>query len=199
MKFNPRVPEYRHYEDVVGTLQDGWLAQFRGNSWLSQLIQYGTGGPHSHTGMLARTNGTVDLLEVREFYGGRRVPLEDQVRANPGRIDIFSPDLNRWPKACPKGAVETMRILTGRRYGYMGVARLALRKVPLLWRLWPISTDDDSVLEDSVGAPFCSHAFTYAWRVGGELDPTPRKPDYMVSPNDLTWSMFFSYEFTLVP
>lgn len=177
---------------------NGWLAQFRGSGFISRLIQYGTGGPHSHSAMLQRTNGHVDVLEVREFYGGRRVPLESQVARYPGSIDVFSIDLHRFPEFDGVGASHVMRCFTGRCYGYVGVSRLALRKVPLIWRCWPLDVPDDELLDaEAIGAPFCSHAVCAAARIGGGVDPVPRKPDHLVTPNDLSWSLLYRYEFTL--
>lgn len=181
-------------EDRIG---NAWLAQYRGTGWISKLIQYGTGGPYSHSAMLRKDSKHVDVLELREFIGGRSTPLEAQVARWPGMIDVFSPDYERWPLFDSVGAVEVMRHLTGREYGYTGVARLALAKVPLLWRCWPLETDEFTDVIENTGAPFCSHAVCSACRIGGGVDPCPRKADARVTPNDLTWSLFFKYEFTL--
>lgn len=194
----PHVPLILSLDRAEPRIGNGWLAQFRGASWLSKVIQYGTGGPYSHSAMLQRTNGHVDLLEVREFYGGRRVPLESQVARYPGKIDVFSIDLERFPEFDGPSATKVMRCFTGRDYGYHGVSRLALQKVPLLWRCWPLDVTDDDLLDaEAVGAPFCSHAVCAAMRIGGGVDPIPNKPDHLVTPNDLSWSLLYRYEFTL--
>lgn len=195
--FDVSNPHYRRYADVENRIGNAWLAQVRGSAYHSRLIMYGTGGPHSHSAMLCRTNGHVDMMELLEFKGGRRVPLESQVHRLPGRIDIFSVDLERFPELDTAVAAKEMRTLTGMDYGTLGVLRLALRKVPLLWRLWPLDTNDVYDI-DTIGAPFCSHAVALSFRKGG-VDPVPRKPDHLVSPNDLTWSLLFRYEFTLIP
>lgn len=193
--FNPKQPVYVSLAEAEGRVQDGWLAQFRGTGWLSQLIQYGSGGVHSHSAMLARVNGHVDVLEVVEWHGGRRKPLEYHVGRWPGVIDVFSFDRQRFAEFKPHDAVQAMRKLIIGDYGYWGVLRLALHKVPGVWRLWPLETND--LGSGTVGAPFCSHAVVAACRLGGGIDPVPRKPDYLVSPNDLTTSLLFQYEFTV--
>lgn len=178
-------------KEAMKRVQDGWLAQFRGANWISKIIKYSTGGPHSHSAMLQRNNGTVDTLEVREFYGGRRLPLEAQHKRSPGKIDVFSID-SRF-SIDTKETLRVMRSMTGKDYGYRGIVRLATQKIPLLWRLWPLHTRDDEPIKN---APFCSHAVCYAYRMGG-VDPVPNKPDYYVTPNDLTHSLLFKYEFTI--
>lgn len=177
-------------------LRSGDLAQFRGRGLVSSWIRWATHGVHSHSGMVrVDTEGNVDLLEVREFIGGRAIPLEAAVERAPGRIDIFRPRVDRWPEYSVARAVEMMRIITSRRYGYLGVTRLALQRIPFVWRLFPIETRD--VIDGrSSQAPFCSHAVAIACRAGG-VDPVPRKPDYLVTPADLTWSLLFDYVCTL--
>lgn len=195
-EFDVAHPVLRCYADVEERIQNGWIAQFRGTAYLSSLIMYGTGGPHSHSAMLCRDDSGVRVMEMREGYGGRQVPLQSLVQRWPNRIDVFSIDATRFPDYDHDGAVRKMWELTGLDYGTLGVLRLALRKVPLLWRLWPLETKDVFDIR-TVGAPFCSHAVAAAMRIGGGIDPVPRKPDHLVSPNDLTWSLMLSYEFTL--
>lgn len=182
--------EIKNIEEAAKLIKNGWLAQFRGKGWVSSLIQYSTGGIHSHTGMLARNNGTVDLLEVREFKGGRRVPLECQavkhtIDVFSVRDDIFDIDLDK--------SVKIMRQMTGKKYGYRGIARLVLQKIPLVWRLWPLDVDDGKEMPN---APFCSHAVAASYRMGG-VDPVPYKKDCYVTPRDLSSSLLFNYEFTI--
>jgi len=191
---NRRFFHVAYAESLIG---DGWLALYRGNSWMSRIIQYGTGGPYSHAAMLRRENGHADVLEMREFRGGRATPLEAQARNWPRAIDIFSPNVARFPEFDPATAVSVMRDLTSREYGYVGVARLLLQKIPLVWRLWPLDVADIE-LDETTGAPFCSHAVAAACRLAG-VDPVPRKADHLVTPNDLSWSLFWRYEFTLIP
>ena len=165
------------YEEARQIIKTGWLAQFRGRGWVASIIQRATGGLHSHSGIVQRNNGTVDLLEVREFKGGRRVPLKGQAENN--IIDIFSVRDDIFPIDIAK-TIESMREMTGKNYGYLGVTRLVLQRIPLLWRLWPLDVDDG---DEMPSAPFCSHAVCAAYRMGG-VDPVPYKKDCCVTPRD---------------
>jgi hypothetical protein len=133
-------------------------------------------------------------LEVREFVGGRAVPLLGHVMKYNGRIDVFRPRADLFEYDCA-GAVDVMRDLTSRPYGYRGIARLAIQRVPILWRSVRLTTRD--VMDGAPQAPFCSHAVCHACREGGGVDPVPRKPDDLVTPADLTWSLLFDYVCTL--
>lgn len=195
MTNHPTTREWK-LTDAEPVIGNGWIALYRSRGYIASLIQFGTGGPYSHAAMLRKINGHVDVLEMREGYGGRCVTLFSEVYRYHGLIDVYSVDTRRWPEYQGKNATDVMRHFTGRDYGWLGVLRLALQRVPLLWRLWPIDLDDKP--DDCLGAPFCSQAVSFASRVGGGVDPVPRKPDERVTPNDLSWSLLYKYEGTLV-
>ncbi len=210
-QFDVRSPQWATIRYAEEQIQDAWLAQFAGTGILSRLLIAGSQGVHSHSAMCRRNkNGTdtIDILEVREFYGGRVRPIEAYLDT-PGRIDFFSPNavipVAGSPSDSvfkPRGAVSVMRHLTASRYGYWGVLGVMLRRVPLLWHLFPVITHDviphEKDPEPSTAVPpFCSHAVAMAYQYGGGVDVVPRKPNFLVTPSDLTFSMFFSYEFSL--
>ncbi len=178
-------------------IQCGDLLQFRGNGAISSLIRFATHGVHSHSAIARRDAlGRVDCLEIREFKGGRAVPLLGEVEKAPGRIDVFRPRTEIFGfdrTAC----VDKMRELTSRSYGYAGIARLALQRIPILWRMSRLDTRDVHTSREG-RAPFCSHAVAIACQAGG-VDPVPRKPDDLVTPADLTCSLLFDYVCTLLP
>jgi site-specific DNA-methyltransferase (adenine-specific) len=105
-----------------------------------KAIRWATHGVHSHSGMITINGNGPDLMEVREFIGGRRIPLSAAVADAPGRIDIFRPREEFNPNQI--GATRLMREITARRYGYWGIARLALQRVPFLWRFCKVDTRD---------------------------------------------------------
>ena len=196
MQFDPNNPNLVPWREVEHLVQDGWLAQFRGREWLSRLIMAVSNGVHSHSAMLRRVNGNghqIDILDIDEARDGAALPFEQVLKTYSGQIDLFAPDQDRWMYFSARGAVNHMRILTGRKYGRRGILRLYAMKFPIVRLFFGASTDD---LLDASAQPFCSHAVTTAYRVGGGVDPVPNRPDHLVSPADLTSSLFFSYRFT---
>ena len=185
----PKIVTYRSVEHKIG---DAWVALFRGRGIVSSAIQNFTRGAWSHAGLLACHDRGVDLLEVREFHGGRRVTLASQVSLYPRQIDIFSCNAEvRW-HFDQAAAVESMRKFTGQKYGWAGALRLGLSRIPGLWHFFPVETDDLA----RGAQPFCSHAVCTALREGG-IDPVPNMPDYLVTPTMLATSLFLEYQFTL--
>ena len=193
--FDPAAPVLRTLDEVRDQIGQAWLAQYRGKAWYSKLIQAGTLGCHSHSALIRRNGGgRLDVLEMIEGAGGRAQPLESQVANNAGLIDVFRPNVERWPELDSEGAAYYMRTLTGRPYGRRGLLRVAAQRFVFL-RLFVRFDYDDAKRSDE--APFCSHAVCSAYRLGGTVDPVPRRPDHLVTPNDLTRSLLFDYAFTL--
>jgi hypothetical protein len=194
-KFDPANLNFVSIDEAKRRIQSAWVGQYRGTSYLSRLIQLGTSSVHSHSSMFRRTaSGEVDVLELREFIGGRTKTLEYHAVESDRLIDVFACNAGiRWPHFKPDLAVETMRFLCDRSYGYWGVTKLGLRKVPGLWRLFEITNAD---IESGKQQPFCSHAVAWATTCGG-VDPVPNCPSYLVTPGMLTTSMFYEYQFTI--
>lgn len=188
---------YRTLRDV--DIGNGWFLQYRGTGWVSQLIQRGTGSIHSHSAMVAiNGGGRPDVLEVREFIGGRRQPLYGQILMYPGQIDVFRPS-KRFSEYKPGVAVSAMRDLTSSTYGYRTALRIALRKVPLLWRFYRVDNEDVRIDCNHEGIrPHCSMAVAMAVAAGG-VDIVPWLPHYLVEPGHITNSLFVKYVCTLIP
>ena len=179
-------------------IQNAWIGQCLSDSYISELIRYGTQGVHSHSEMFLKNGGgRVDILELREFKGGRRKTFQYHMKQQ-GRIDVFSPDMARWPEFDADGAVNAMRRLTDYEYGWFGIWRMLARRIPVFWRLYPPTTDDRLPEPgEPIRQPFCSHAVSLATHLGGGVDPVPRCPHHLVSPSQLTYSLFYNYEFSI--
>ncbi len=200
MDFDITNPRWVPMDDARRLIQDAWLGQFRYGDGLNigTAIAHRTMGIHSHTGVFCRRGDQVELLELLQWHDGRAYPLEG-FRRRPGIVDVFSPCRDGIYKDVfdPDGCVAVMRRLIECKYGWRGVIRVALRLFPLVWRLFPVDTRDVCGNEYPT-RPFCSHAAAVAYQMGGKVDPVLRLPPYYVTPNHLTWSLFFDYEFTLL-
>jgi hypothetical protein len=174
-------------------VRDGDLLLFRRRS----LISIAGRGTHSHAAKAAWWGDDLFCLEVREWYGGRAVTLESQVRKYPGRIDLYrtNPD-DRWPEYDRARAITWMRRLAGCGYGYTAVLTAAMLHLPIL-RLAVRAEVEDSAIDRR--PPFCSQACVIADHVGGGVDPVPHLADRLTEPADLARSPFYQYAFTLVP
>ncbi len=213
MRHSPHEPRLMEYRDFVrlGEIPidrqlfcyQGCCLQYRGAGYISGLIQRATGSIHSHSAMLrhcpARQNGKdrYDVLEVREWVGGRATPLKSQVERYPERIDVYRPRTWIFPTMDPNGAVAYMRNLTGMGYANWNIVRLAIRNIPGLWRFTPLFVDDREMHDAS--DYHCSHAVAAAWQYGGGLDLVPGTPNCLVVPGHISACLAFEYFCTLVP
>lgn len=177
-------------EEAIFAVQSGWMLQYRPHGYIERLLAMGTQGVHCHTAMAQRIcEEQIDVLAM-SFGGGTKFTLEKEARVSNGKIDLFFPRYDLFPAFSGERSADYMRYIVDSKYGFSGIFRMALQRTPLLWRLVAAENDDGVI---STGLPFCSHAFCAAYRLGGGIDPVPRKPDYQVTPNDLTWSLMFSY------
>jgi len=141
-----------------------------------------------------------DVLEVLQWYGGRRRTLEGYVNDEPGRIMWFAANpRNRWPEWQPRLAVRAFGKLVGCKYGWLNILKVGLLHFPLArfltLGLLRQATDDRA---GEGPAPFCSQAVAIAARAGG-VDPVPHLADNCTEPADLARSLFYEYRATLVP
>lgn len=171
-------------------IADGDLLLFRRRG----LIALAGRGEHSHAAKAAWWGDELFCLEVRGFLGGRAVTLASQVARRPGQIDVFeaNPD-GRWNYDAA-AATTFMRRLAGCDYGWGGVLRAALLRVPVARLLIRPSTDD---VRGELRPPYCSHACAMADRLGGGVDPVPHLADGWTEPADLARSPFYRYRCTL--
>lgn len=184
--------EYRKFEDARYEILHGDLLLFRRRGIISLIGR----GEHSHAAKAAWWDDEPMCLEVREFYGGRAVTLESQVRKYPRRIDLYRADAdNRWPQFNRHESVKYMRKLMGSPYGYFSVFLTALTHVPFVRGRYRPNFGEEKDAEFQ-GAPFCSQACSMADRIGGGVDPIPELSDRFSEPSDLARSAFYQYQFT---
>jgi hypothetical protein len=174
-------------------VRDGDLLLFRRRG----LIAVAGRGVHSHAAKAAWWGDDLFCLEVREWYGGRAVTLESQVRKFPGRVDLYHTNPNqRWPEYDRARAITWMRQLAGCDYGYAAVLAAAMLHLPFVRMTVRAEVEDCAV---DRRPPFCSQACAMADRVGGGVDPVPHLADRLTEPADLARSPFYQYTCTLVP
>ena len=173
--------------------QPGDLLLYRDRSLQERIISRAGRSLYGHAGMLCRDGRRWAVLEMVEFYGGRRRYLADALRDDPGDWDLFAANAgNRW-QWDRRLAVLAMWRFVNRPYGWRHILRVALLHLPLIRALVPAVTDDADADRHS---PFCSEAVSIATRKAG-IDPVPRLPDSLTEPGDLARSLFYDYTCTL--
>lgn len=186
---------HRSINELADEDCNGWLLLYRGKTFASRVIQRATGSPYSHAAILLRSEAwqggqLLDVAEVREWIGGRKQPLESQIRRH--EIDVFRPRDRYDDQWSSEATALTMRSLCGCEYGYGSILQIALRKLPILWRFARISEDETETARFNFRRvrPTCSQAVWIAYASGG-LEPIRRKPSYLVTPGDLGHSPLF--------
>lgn len=169
-----------------------------GDDPLSRMIRAGGRSIYRHAAMVGvRKEGhELTVLEVKQWVGGREVPLADAVARYPSQIDVFEAAAgHRWPEFSRCGAVAHMRGFVGRGYGLWSLFCASLLHMPFIRLLVRPDINDYA----NGRTPFCSQAVAIACRLGGGVDPVPNCADHITEPGDLARSAFYRYRFTLIP
>lgn len=175
--------EIQPYPRVRDTLQDGDVLLFRRPG---SLIATTGRGDYSHAGMVLVTHGRRLCMEVREWHGGRAVMLSRLVPIYADGIDVYRV---KTTTVRLQGAVNAMMERMGSPYGYRGVWRAFLARIPLIGRCCrsPVS-----------GGEFCSQAVAASWAEAG-IDLVPRLADHRTEPSDLARSSLLNHVVRIAP
>lgn len=200
--------------DARGGLRHGDLALWRAKRHPVSIAIARLGRSiYTHAGRIALVDDEWRHLDVRQWAGPRNLCLYDQVRRYPGLIDVYRPNpgcgrldsSTYWAiddaLKChydPEKAVQYVLDYVSRpdaRYGWRNLARVALLHMMVSRFLLAADTRD---VGTGNGVPFCSHLQAAADRHAG-VDPVPNLADRLVEPGDQARSLFYQYQFTLVP
>ena len=198
--------DHLHIADVLSYRMAPFLDDPLG--WLpSKLISVGSRNAHVHTSFLDRCARHHDEKnwEVLGMRLGRQKlkRLADEVRANPGRIDVyrmirFDDEFEQLPDPaldfrtrCDM-AYEMRQFALADRYGTAAVARSTFYFLPFTRFLCTDLSEND---EDDV-RPFCSQAVSHLFRK--HATPLLRnRPDRLMLPGDIVSSPLVKPLFTL--
>lgn len=202
-------PSLIPYDKATQQLREADVLLYRGKGLLSKLIQLGGRGPWSHAAVATQLDGDWFVAEVREWYGGRIVSLDDQVRRYPGQIDIFRPKLTEAPASAVArmNVTRYMRRRAGCDYGWDAVlqaavlhlplVRIAISKLPWLCKFVTRAYERRiSHLKALEQWPYCSMAIDAAFR-SIDIDIVPHLDSRLTEPSDLARSYFLQYVGTI--
>jgi len=185
-------PIWTTYAAARSEIRTADLLLFRRRRWWTKPIAVAGRSEYTHAAMAGWWADRLMCVEMTAG-GGRATLLSNLVERWPGAIDVYraNPSRRRFSRGAALGA---MVAVTGRRYGWIQLARVVLLHLPVA-RFFASSWEE---AEDASRPPFCSQAVAAAYRAGG-TDPVPNLPDRLTEPADLARSRFFQYRFTLTP
>ncbi len=190
---------YKKLHEVSDLILVSDLLLYRGTSWMSKLIQVAGRSEYSHAAKADRLvnnrNGTLCVIETREWKGAGITTIEKHARDYAGRIDVFRTNPDNIPGYSRDASAAFIRRYEMACYGYWAVWKAALLYLPGVRLLVKPNYDADSGTPDR--APFCSQLCAMADRFGGGIDPVPHLADHYTLPGDLARSRFYDYRFTL--
>ena len=154
------------------SLQPGDVLLFRPTSFLGRLVSWATDSEYCHAAMFLGIDG---VAEMREFIGGRVLPLADYVTET---MDVFRADTTIPVKI---NAVQNMQKAVNKRYSFLnGWWAFLLRRIPKRLRKW-------FNFECDHHGYHCSQAISQAYRSAG-FDLRHGLADWATTPGDLAAS-----------
>lgn len=198
--------------EAKAKIQEGDILLFSGVSCISHIIRKATGSEYSHIGIASWVDGTLEILEFREWKGGRAVNFTNVLTENSGKIDVYRPNdtfevktysikekkvITELRPFNPHKVTKTFRGLTGLPYGYYRIFYL-LKFYTLGSRL--IYANNKSASLDNISNnvfPVCSTAVAHAFNING-YDLIKNRSDERTVPGDIAMSPLLSYLFTPV-
>lgn len=203
------------YTQAKPLLKDGDVALFRGKTIFSWFLKKAGGSPYSHVGCIGRRGDYVELIELKEFIGGRIISFDRILSPYNGLIDIYRPAQSiTVPKLVQvndvwhqeietfnfNGAIiaQCMRELAGAGYDWGSIAKLS--RVHFLFIRWffrnnkDILTDKPTFLYNKY---FCSDSVSKCFRENYH-DLVKNRSDKGTDPSDVARSTLLNYIFTPV-
>ena len=150
-------------------LHPGDVLLFRPTGWIGKIVAWATNSEYCHAAMYT---GVDDVAELREFIGGRLLPLTAHAGES---IDVFRPNASIFVRY---NAVRRMKNLLSEPYSFLhGIEAFLLRRLPgfLLKK------------ECDHHGYHCSQAVSNAYR-SAYFDLCPGRADWATTPGDLAKS-----------
>lgn len=198
------------YDVAKNLLEPADICLFRGSGLISRFIKTFSQGNYTHIGLVS-VNHNIELVEIREFYGGRIINLEREIIKRPGKIDVYRCVEKAWKidydglrinkkeiELDKKAIVNCMRRLAGSSYNYNNIWQIAKRNIPGLrfFYSWK-GVSQDKQVKESV-SHICSSAVANCFSKN-KFDLVLNKNDAFVTPNNIANSPYLNYLFTLYP
>lgn len=207
-------PVYLPYLEAKELIQEGDILLFRATGFISTLIKIAGEGEYSHVAIASRHNGDWEVVEFREWYGGRTIDLENYIsesKKNKTEIDVFRP-INLFAtikfdmvtrefvdfKKTYDGKLITkcMRKLTGFPYSYKRIWLIMKIKLFRWHMLRNMDKITNEIPTDEVVYPVCSTVLSHCMTING-FPILRRRSDEYIEPSNFSISPRLNYIFTL--
>ena len=205
---------YIKYDRAQHLLQEADVLLFRTKGFISACIRMLGEGLYSHVAIASKYNDFFEVIEYKEWFGGRTTNLENYVKLskeNKTEIDVY--------RVCPKlshlefdpllddvkykqvnfdgrEVTECMRKLTGLPYSYRRIFLILKIKLFRWHILWDIKKITNEIPTQEVIYPVCSTVLEHCFAIKG-FPILKRKSDQFTEPSDFSRSPRLNYLFTL--
>jgi len=200
-------------------INEGDIFLYRSNSLIGWCISRYGGGEYSHVAVASYRGvphfSALEVVEQREFKGGRIVSIESQLDEYSGFIDVYRPllkieipkfqangkingsafsvETKLWTPETARAFTDEVRRFAGKPYGWKLIWQMAKHYMPGIRLLYPQNTRDDVENKLNVCSTLAAFGLWKHYR-----DPCPNLATHMTTPNDLARSSLLNYLFTLV-
>lgn len=202
------------FEQAKDLLKEGDILLFRGSGIISNLIKIAGAGAYSHVAIASCVNDEWEVIEFREWLGGRSVNLYnyliDSIKSK-SYIDVYrSTDeytslffnyidkklIRKKVKFDGKKVTQCMRNLTGLPYSYKRIfliLKIKLFKLNLLRNIEKITSN---IPTDEIVYPVCSTVISHCFS-RNKFGLLKNRSDEYMEPSDISRSPYLNYLFTL--
>jgi hypothetical protein len=208
--------KYVKFKDAINLIEEADILLFRHDGPLSYLIKRASDGLYTHVGIASWVHNnkgdktSLEMLEFREWRGGRAVELERQVKKYNKQIDVFrlSPVIETLEYYKDRNAVvkythrlfgdditNCMRQKTGIVYGWPRIWWL-MKHHMLFFRLFQDPLEFNDNLDDELVYPVCSTVIAHCIQQE-YVDIMHHRANIRMEPSDIARSPFTNYLFTL--
>lgn len=189
------------YSEAKELIKEGDVIFFHAGGFFSLgwFITGITRGKYSHVGIASRKTGRLTLIEQKEFIGGRETLLESNIKRYT-KFDVYRAKKEIWLRTgkiefTPEVAEcvsQTARNTTGKKYGWKNIWDIYKGYLPFYRFFAKKDYNDEKAPDNSV----CSTVVSTSYRTC-YADPVPNLSDERTSPDDLSRSFLYDYQFTV--
>ena len=203
------------YNEAEKYIKEADVLLCRGKGIVSQIISKITRSPYTHVGLASWSGNpkesVLEMVEFKEFRGGRTSSLAYQATQYPNRIDVYRavPCIDTLSPFMGKSGFQVNTIIksmngrnitnfirrqTGKPYSMWHIGKFAISWLPFTRWLLPYNTDDTLENDGYVCSIIVCCAFKHNY-----TDLVKNLPDSWCRPVDISQSALLTYLFTIGP